>query len=64
MAQLLQNFYLILPYLFFALLIVAVAVGVWLVAQLKKGSHYENFSVGDRLFMKRNASRLRKMQLH
>ncbi|WP_031527555.1 MULTISPECIES: hypothetical protein [Dyadobacter] len=64
MAQLLQNFYLILPYLFFVLLLVAGGVGVWLIAQLKKGSHYQNYSVGDRLFMKRNASRLRKMQLN
>ncbi|CAG5072204.1 hypothetical protein DYBT9623_04075 [Dyadobacter sp. CECT 9623] len=64
MAQLLQNFYLFIPYLFVALLMLAAAIGVWLIAQLKKNSSYQNFSIGDRLFMKRNASRLRKVQIH
>jgi hypothetical protein len=64
MTQLLQNIYLLAPYLFSLVLIGAAVSGVWLILQLKKSDHTQHFSVGDRLFMKRNAERLRKMQLH
>lgn len=64
MTQLVQNIYFIAPYLFVAVLIGAVASGIWLIFQLKKSSNYNQFSLSDRLFMKRNAMRLRKMQFH
>jgi hypothetical protein len=64
MTQLLHNIYLLAPYLFSLVLIGAAVSGVWLILQLKKSGHTQHFSVGDRLFMKRNAERLRKMQLH
>jgi hypothetical protein len=65
MTQLLQNLYLIAPYLFVLVLIGATVGGVWLMLQLRKsGNTTQHFSVSDRLYMKRNATRLRKMQLH
>ncbi|KAA0989024.1 hypothetical protein FXO21_02015 [Dyadobacter sp. UC 10] len=64
MAQLVQNLYWLLPYITIGLLMLATVTGVWLITQLKKNSGYQGFASGDRLFMKRNASRLRKMQLH
>lgn len=64
MTQLLQNIYLLAPYIFSLVLIGATVSGVWLILQLKKSDNSQHFSIGDRLFMKRNAARLRKMQLH
>ncbi|KAA6434111.1 hypothetical protein FEM33_22795 [Dyadobacter flavalbus] len=66
MTQLLQNIYLITPYLFIAVLLAAAFCAIWLISELKKsqaGSQNE-FSVSDRLFIKRNAARLRKMEFH
>lgn len=64
MAQLLQNLYNIAPILIMIALFGAAAGGFWLVIELKKRSNYARHSLSDRLFLKRNASRLRKMQLH
>jgi hypothetical protein len=64
MAQLLQNLYNIAPILAMIALIGAAAGGFWLVVELKKRSAYSRYSLSDRLFIKRNANRLRKMQLH
>jgi hypothetical protein len=64
MAQLLQNLYNIAPVLAMIALVGAAAGGFWLVVELKKRSAYTHYSLSDRLFLKRNANRLRKMQLH
>lgn len=64
MTQLLQNLYIIAPYLFVIVLIGATIGGVWLMLQLRKSGTTQHFSISDRLYMKRNATRLRKMQLH
>lgn len=64
MAQLLQNLYNIAPLLALIALVAAAAGGFWLVIELKKRSAYTQYSLSDRLFLKRNAGRLRKMQLH
>lgn len=64
MAQLLQNLYNIAPILVMIVLVGAAAGGFWLVIELKKRSAYTRYSLSDRLFIKRNANRLRKMQLH
>jgi len=64
MAQLLQNLYNIAPILVMIVLVGAAAGGFWLVIELKKRSAYTRYSLSDRLFLKRNANRLRKMQLH
>jgi len=64
MAQLLQNLYNIAPILAMIALFSAAAGGFWLVIELKKRSAYNRYSVSDRLYLKRNANRLRKMQLH
>lgn len=64
MAQLLQNLYNIAPVLALIALVAAAAGGFWLVIELKKRSAYTHYSLSDRLFLKRNAGRLRKMQLH
>lgn len=64
MAQLLQNLYNIAPILVMIALMGAAAGGFWLVIELKKRSAYTRYSLSDRLFLKRNANRLRKMQLH
>jgi hypothetical protein len=64
MTQLLQNLYIIAPYIFVLVLIGATIGGVWLMVQLKKSGNTQHFSVSDRLYMKRNATRLRKMQFH
>lgn len=64
MAQLLQNLYNIAPVLAMIALIAAAACGFWLVIELKKRSAYTRYSLSDRLYLKRNADRLRKMQLH
>lgn len=64
MAQLLQNLYNIAPILATIALFGAAAGGFWLVLELKKRSAYTRYSLSDRLFLKRNANRLRKIQLH
>lgn len=64
MAQLLQSFYNIAPIIVMIMLIGAAIGGLWLVIQLRRGNAYNRYSLSDRLFMKRNANRLRKMQLH
>ncbi|MEO6286084.1 MAG: hypothetical protein ABIN80_12450 [Dyadobacter sp.] len=64
MTQLLQNIYLLAPYIFSLVLIGATGSGIWLILQLRKPGNSQHFSVGDTLFIKRNAERLRKMQLH
>lgn len=64
MAQLLQNFYNIAPLLVMIMLVGATVGGLWLVIQLRKGNAHTRYSLSDRLFMKRNANRLRKIQLH
>ncbi|ACT96918.1 hypothetical protein [Dyadobacter fermentans] len=64
MAQLLQQIYHIAPVLLTIALFGAAICGIWLVADLKKRSAYNRYSMSDRLFLKRNANRLRKMQLH
>ncbi|TLV03638.1 hypothetical protein [Dyadobacter luticola] len=64
MTQLLQSVFTIGPFLFLIVLFAAAYAGIWLIFQLKKSNHYEQLSVSDRLFLKRNASRLRKIQLH
>ncbi|WP_353720940.1 hypothetical protein [Dyadobacter sp. 676] len=63
MAQLLQNLYNIAPILVMIALVGAAIGGFWLVIQLKKDHSYRRYSVSDRLFLKRNADRLRKVQL-
>lgn len=64
MAQLLQNLYNIAPILATLALFGAAVGGFWLVLELKKRSAYTHYSLSDRLFLKRNANRLRKIQLH
>jgi hypothetical protein len=64
MAQLLQNIYNIAPILLLLALLGAAAGGFWLVIELKKRSSQRNHYLSERLFLKRNANRLRKMQLH
>lgn len=64
MAQLLQNIYNIAPVLFLLALLGATLGGFWLVIDLRKRSENSRYSMSERLFMKRNAARLRKMQLH
>jgi hypothetical protein len=64
MAQLLQNLYNIAPILVIIALFGAAVGGFWLVLELKKRSAYTHYSLSDRLFLKRNANRLRKIQLH
>ena len=65
MTQILQSFYAIAPYLFSMVLIGAAFVGIWLITQLKKTADEENpISVADRMFLKRNATRIRKMEFH
>jgi len=64
MAQLLQNIYNIAPVLLMIALLGAAAGGFWLVIELKRRSSYNRYSLSERLFLKRNANRLRKMQLH
>lgn len=64
MAQLLQNLYNIAPILATIALFGAAVGGFWLVLELKKRSTYTHYSLSDRLFLKRNANRLRKIQLH
>jgi hypothetical protein len=64
MTQLLQNLYIAAPYFFVLVLIGATIGGLWLALQMKKSHTSERFSVSDQLFLKRNASRLRKVQLH
>lgn len=64
MAQLLQNLYNIAPILAIIALFGAAVGGFWLVLELKKRSAYTHYSLSDRLFLKRNANRLRKVQLH
>ncbi len=64
MAQLLQNLYNIAPFLAMIALFGAAAGGFWLVIELKTRSTYNRHSLSDRLFLKRNANRLRKIQLH
>ncbi len=64
MAQLLQNLYNIAPILLLIALFGAAAGGFWLVIELKKRSSHTHYSLSDRLFLKRNANRVRKMQLH
>lgn len=66
MTQLVQNIYILAPYLFVAVLLAAAFCAVWLISELKKsdpesGNH---FPVSDRLFLKRNAARLRKVEFH
>lgn len=63
MTQLLQNLYIITPYLFIIVLIGAALCGVWLITQLKKSPDDSRFMVSDNLLLKRNAARMRKMQL-
>jgi hypothetical protein len=64
MAQLLQNIYVIAPYILISVMTAAVMAGVWLLLQVRKKSAYQQFSTADRLYMKRNSARFRKMQLH
>ncbi|HWV30906.1 MAG TPA: hypothetical protein VN038_14710 [Dyadobacter sp.] len=64
MAQLLQNLYNLGPMLAMITIAGAAAGGFWLVVELKKRSAHTHYSLSDRLFLKRNANRLRKMQLH
>lgn len=64
MAQLLQNLYNIAPILVTIFLFGAAAGGFWLLIELKKRNSYPRYSLSDRLFLKRNANRLRKVQLH
>ncbi|MCE7064199.1 hypothetical protein [Dyadobacter sp. CY326] len=68
MTQLLQNIYAIAPYVFVLVLLGATFGGVWLIAQLRKSSgdnlQQEHYSVADRMFMKRNAARLRNIEFH
>lgn len=64
MAHLLQNLYNLAPVLALIALVAAAAGGFWLVIELKKRSAYTHYSLSDRLFLKRNAGRLRKIQLH
>ncbi|SDE51811.1 hypothetical protein SAMN04487996_105262 [Dyadobacter soli] len=64
MAQLLQMLYYIAPILAVVTLVGAAAGGLWLVVDLKKRSTYNRYTLSDRLFLKRNADRLRKVQLH
>ncbi|TLU94687.1 hypothetical protein [Dyadobacter sediminis] len=66
MTQLLQNIYFITPYLFVAVLLATAFCAIWLISELKKSHNgsQNNYSVSDRLFLKRNASRLRKMEFH
>jgi len=66
MTQILQNIYTIAPYLFVVVLLAATFCAVWLISELKKSrsESHNPFSVSDRLFMKRNAARLRKMEFH
>ncbi|MCF0052295.1 hypothetical protein LXM25_19665 [Dyadobacter sp. LJ53] len=64
MTELLQSIYAIGPYLFILVLVGATMFGVWLITQLKKSPGQDQFMVGDAMFLKRNATRLRKMELH
>jgi hypothetical protein len=65
MIQLLQSIYAIAPFLFLIVLFGATFFGLWLATQLKKSSgRDEHYTVADRLFLKRNAARMRKMELH
>jgi hypothetical protein len=64
MTQLLQNIYAFAPYLFMLVLISATFLAFWLIGQLKKSPGDSRFSQEDNLFLKRNAARLRKMQLN
>lgn len=64
MAQFIQSLYTIAPILLTVALAGAAIGGFWLVIDLKKRSADNRYSVSDRLFFKRNANRLRKMQLH
>lgn len=64
MAQLLQNIYNIAPIVLMIMLLGAAVGGLWLAIDLRKRSTYARYSISDRLFLKRNANRLRKMQLH
>jgi len=66
MTQLLQNIYIIAPYLFVAVLLAAAFCAIWLISELKKSQSgsQNQYSVSDRLFLKRNATRLRKIELH
>ncbi|GGM85453.1 hypothetical protein GCM10010967_16880 [Dyadobacter beijingensis] len=64
MVQLLQNIFDLAPVLVTIVLFGAALGGFWLVIDLKKRGSYHRYSVGDRLFIKRNANRLRKIQLH
>ncbi|MCF0042679.1 hypothetical protein LXM24_21430 [Dyadobacter sp. CY399] len=64
MTQLLQSMYAIGPYLFILVLMGAALCGVWLITQLKKSPDHDRFGVNDTMFLKQNATRLRKMELH
>jgi len=66
MTQLVQNIYTLAPYLFVVVLLAAAFCAVWLISELKKSNSESSnhFSVSDRLFMKRNAARLRKVEFH
>nr|WP_295930281.1 hypothetical protein [uncultured Dyadobacter sp.] len=64
MAQIIQSIYTIAPILLTVALAAAAIGGFWLVIDLKRKSAGHRYSVSDRLFFKRNANRLRKMQLH
>jgi hypothetical protein len=63
MTQLIESFFHFAPFLFTAVLLGAIASGIWLVIQVKKSGNQQSFSISDQLYMKRNASRMRKMQL-
>lgn len=66
MTQLLQNIHILAPYLFVAVLLATAFCAIWLISELKKSQtgSQNDYSVSDRLFMKRNAARLRKMEFH
>ncbi|GGH34305.1 hypothetical protein ACN9ML_31485 [Dyadobacter endophyticus] len=64
MAQLLQNIYNIAPMLVIIALFGAAAGGFWLVLDLNRKSAHTHYSISERLFLKRNANRLRKIHLH
>ena len=64
MTQLLQSIYAIGPYLFILVLAGAALCGVWLITELRKSPSHDRFGVQDTMFLKQNASRLRKMELH
>ncbi|MCF0070908.1 hypothetical protein LZD49_10530 [Dyadobacter sp. CY261] len=64
MAQLLQNICNLAPFVVMIILLTAAVGGFWLAIDLKKRSSDARYPLSDRLFLKRNANRLRKMQLH